>query len=292
TEMLVDEGDNFAQGDVLARIDPLQLEQALNAAAAALDAARASEDQAGQAADRAQAMLDRGVGTRAALDAARQARSEAETAVRQAESALDQARRLVADTNILAPFDGVVLARAGEPGQVVGAAQTVLSLAAQGGIEAVFQTPDLSYLEFLAGHEVELTTIEVSAPPMLAHVNEISPLVDAMTGSVRVRALVENAPDDIGLLGASVRGTMVLRGGETIALPWMALTSDAGQPAVWVVDAAGRAQLRVVEIGRFDDGSILVADGIAPGEQVVAAGSQMLYPGREVTDAALAGGGQ
>lgn len=282
SEMLVNEGDQFTEGQVLGRIDPLQLQQSLNVATAALSSAEASEQQARQAAERAQAMLDRGVGTRAARDTARQALSEAETQIQQAQSTLDQARRSVEDTELRAPFDGVVTARSGEPGQVVGAAQTVLSLAANGGIEAVFMTPDLSILNSVMGIPVHLTALDSDTPPMTGAVTEISPLIDPATGSVRVRAKVADAPNDVDLLGASVRGKMTLSTGEAVEIPWTALTSGGGGACVWVVGADGRVELRPVDIERFDDGRVLLSGGVKAGEVVVGEGSQKLYPGREV----------
>lgn len=284
-EVTVTEGDSFARGDVLARIDPLQLQQSQNASTAALASAQANEDQARQAAERAQAMLDRGVGTRAARDTARQVLSEAETATKQAQSALDQARRSVEDTTLLAPFDGVVTARMGEPGQVVGAAQVVLSLAARGGIEAVFLTPDMPRMNAALGKEMELRVLDIESPPMTGRITEISPLVDATTGSVRVRAEVDGEPEDSNLFGASVRGKLMLSVGVASEVPWTALTSTGGKPAVWVVEGDGTAQLREVQVVRFDTGIVLLSGGVDAGETVVGAGSQLLYPGRRVVGA-------
>ena len=283
-EVLVSEGDRFLAGQVLAQVDSLQAEQAQKAALATVDSARAAENQARQAADRAQALLDRGVGTRAARDEARRALSEAEAASKRAASALDQTRRSVEDTSLFAPFDGVVTARNGEPGQVVGEAQAVLSLAGLGGIEAVFMTPDLPNLGDAMGSPVALTMFDVSAPPMTARITEISPLIDATTGSVRLRARVEDAPDDVALLGASVRGEMTLGIGRAVEVPWTALTSTGGKPAVWVVSDAGTSELREVEIARFDDSTVLLSEGVEDGEVVVGAGSQLLFPGREIAD--------
>ncbi|WBU53156.1 efflux RND transporter periplasmic adaptor subunit [Paracoccus sp. SCSIO 75233] len=284
TDIFVDEGDEVRRDEVLGRIDPLQKQQAFNAARASLDAARAAEEQARQAANRAQAMLDRGVGTRAARDDARQLLSSAETRARQAQTALDQARRSLEDTELRAPFEGVVTARTGEPGQVVGAAQAILSLAASGGIEAQFLSPDLPHLDAAKDARVDLTTLEVDAPPMVGQVTEISPLVDEVSGSVRVRAVVQDAPDDVALLGAAVRGVIELSTGEAVEIPWTALSSTNGSPAVWVVDADGKAQLREVELERFDNGSVLLSGGLDANEIVVGAGSQLLYPGRRVLD--------
>lgn len=288
-EVLVNEGDQFVAGQVLARIDPLQHQQSLKAATAAMASATASQNQARQAAERAQALLDRGVGTRAARDEARQALSEAEAMAEQAETGLDQARRSVEDTQLVAPFDGVVTARVGEPGQVVGQAQVVLSLAARGGIEAVFLTPDMAHLSAAMGKPVALQTLDVAAPPMNGRVTEISPLVDAATGSVRLRARVDDAPEDVALLGASVRGEIVLAIGHAAEVPWTALTSSGGKPAVWVVTGQGTSELREIEIERFDNGTVLLSGGVEDGETVVGAGSQLLFPGRAVVDAGMGG---
>ena len=282
SEMLVNEGDQFTAGQVLGRIDPLQLQQSLNGAMAALAAAEATEQQARQAAERAQAMLDRGVGTPAERDSARQALSEAEAQLQQARSTLNQARRSVEDTELLAPFDGVVTARSGEPGQVVSAAHSVLSLAGHNGIEAVFMTPDVPVLNEVMGISVALSALDVVAPPMTGTVTEISPLVDPATGSVRVRALVDDAPKDVDLLGALVRGKMMLETGEAVEIPWTALTSGGGKPGVWIVGEGNRVALRSVDILRFDDGMVLLSGGVAPGDVVVGEGSQKLFPGREV----------
>lgn len=285
SEVLVDEGGQFAAGQVLARIDPLQLQQSLNAAVAATASATATEDQARQAAERAQALLDRGVGTSAARDEARQALSAAEAQTKQAESALDQARRSVEDTQLIAPFDGIVTARTGEPGQVVGPAQAIMSLASKGGIEAVFLTPDMAHLSEAIGKPVALEALEVAAPPMIGKITEISPIVDAATGSVRLRAKVMDAPEDVALLGASVRGEIVVSTGRAAEIPWTALTSTGGKPAVWVVTDQGTSELREIGIERFDNGTVILSGGVEDGEVVVGAGSQLLFPGRPVVDA-------
>ncbi|TRW95051.1 efflux RND transporter periplasmic adaptor subunit [Paracoccus sp. M683] len=292
TEVLVDEGDRVRAGQALAYTDPVQQDQALSVAEASLSSARATEAQARQAFDRAEAMLERGVGTRAGRDQAQQALSQAEGAVRRARSQADQARRAVEDTVLRAPQDSVVTARDVDAGQIVGAAQAVISLAVLGGLEAVFQTPDVPKLDRAMGAEVVLEPIDVDAPDLIGRVIEIAPLVDPQTGTVTLRVRVQetgqDAEMDIGLLGAAVRGTVHFPAGAAIAVPWTALTRDGDQPAVWVVNAEGRADLTQVQIERFANGEVLLKGGVAEGQVVVGAGSQMLYPGRPVLDAGIA----
>ncbi|MFD2814062.1 efflux RND transporter periplasmic adaptor subunit [Paracoccus aerius] len=101
--------------------------------------------------------------------------SEAQGTVERAESGLEQARRAVQDTVLRAPEDGVVTSRDMAPGQVVGAAQVVLTLAALDGLEAVFDAPDHPRLHSAMGQAVRLETIDIDRPEMQGTVTEISP---------------------------------------------------------------------------------------------------------------------
>lgn len=284
-EVLVREGDRVTQGQPLARTDPIQQEQALKVAGARLASAVATRAQLGQARDRAAAMLDHGVGTRARLDNADQAFSSAEGAVTQAQTELDQAQRALDDTTLRAPTDAVVTARNAEVGQIVAAAQTVLSLASTRGLEAVFQTPDMPLLNEAIGVPVSLEGIDANVPAMTASVQEVSPLVDPHTGAVTVRAYIDDAPTEAALLGAAVRGTVHFPAGRGIAVPWTALTATAASPAVWTVNQDMRVVLTPITIERFTTEAVIVAEGISAGDQVVGAGSQRVYPGRKVVAA-------
>ena len=283
--VLVDEGDRVRQGQELARLDSVQQDQSLRVAEAGLAAARAALAQARQALDRAEGLLVRGVGTRAARDEALQALSEAQGTEERAQSTLDQARRAVQDTILRAPQDAVVTARDMAPGQIVGAAQVVLTIATLEGLEAVFNAPDDPRLDSAMGTAVRLVTIDIDRPEMRGAVSEISPLVDPATGTVTLRVRIEDVEGDTALLGAAVRGHVDIAAGGGIAVPWTALMRDGDRPAVWRVGDDNRVSLVPVTIGQFANGVVYLSDGIEPGDVVVGAGSQLLYPGRQVQKA-------
>lgn len=284
-DVQVKTGDRVVAGQIIARTDPLQQDQALRVAEAALESAVAARDQAQAAERRARAMLDRGVGTRAATDQARQALSQAEGGVRQAVTGVEQARRALQDTTLRAPVTGIVTKRDVEPGQIVGPAQPVVMIAGLHGREAVFQVADTPRVDAALGARVALHAMDVAAPDMTGHVSEVSPLVDPRSGTVQIRVAIDNAPNDTQLLGAAVRGTIRYPGGQGIRLPWTALTRHGGAPAVWIVDAQGQARLQPITIARFTNGFLIVAEGLDPGMTVVGEGSQLLFPGRAVVDA-------
>lgn len=283
--VLVDEGDRVIQGQELARLDSVQQDQALRVAEAGLAAARAGLSQARQASDRAEALLTRGVGTRAARDEALQALSEAQGNAERAESTLDQARRAVGDTILRAPTDAVVTGRDMAPGQIVGAAQVVLTIATLEGLEAEFAAPDHPGLDSALGAPVRLDTIDIDRPEMRGRVTEISPLVDPATGTVTLRVGIEDGEGDTALLGAAVRGHVDIAADTGIVVPWTALMRDGDRPAVWRVGQDSRVSLVPVTIGHFTNGEVYLSGGIQAGDVVVGAGSQLLYPGRQVRQA-------
>lgn len=286
-EVMVDQGDRVRAGDPLARLDSVQQDQALDVARASLAAAAAAQSQARLASERAAAMLDRGVGTLAARDAAVQAMSEADGVVERAESALDQAQTAVNDTVLRAPSDAVVISRSIAPGQVVGAAQAALRLATLDGLEAVFDVPDHPALVTALGSSVRLLTLDFDLPDLRGTVTEVAPLVDPQRGTVTVRARIDGVAPGTALLGAAVEGHVNLAMDEGIAVPWTALMRDGSQPAVWTVGDDNRVSMTPVQIGEFINGTVFLTEGVAVGQMVVGAGSQLLYPGRQVQAATV-----
>ena len=180
-------GDQVQAGQVLAELDPTQAAAALRGAKAQADAAAAMVTQAEQALARAAELTQRGAATQAALDAATEAALSARSAQDQAQAALAKARQTLADCTLTAPAAGIITARSAEPGQIVGAAQTVLTLARDGAREAVFHVPDFPALDRFRGRTVTLRPVEGTGAPLDAVVTQIAPLVAGDTGTVRVK---------------------------------------------------------------------------------------------------------
>lgn len=279
-------GQSVRKGATLAELDPTQPAAAERAAQAQYAAASALLAQATQARERAAELAQRGAGTQATLDAAIEVELSAQSSRDQAQAQLAKARQGVADTRLSSPADGIVTARSAEPGQVVGAAQTVLSLAQDGPREAVFYVPDVPDLNRFLGQSVELRPVEGSTARFAARISEIAPLVAGQSGTVRVKARLEDGLDPAPGLGTTVVSRLEMPLGHAMELPWTALITEGGEPAVWVVDAQSRrVSLAPVRIARYTDTGVEVAQGLAEGAQVVALGAHLLYPGREVVAA-------
>lgn len=138
TKVFVDENDRVVQGQPLAQIDPIKLNDAVNRAQASLDSARASVMQSEATANQSRAQLARQeevsrlsggkVPSKTELDTARAdyARAQANVAVARANVAsaaaqLSSARTDLSKAQIRSPVTGVILSRQVEPGQTVAA---------------------------------------------------------------------------------------------------------------------------------------------------------------------------
>lgn len=278
--VLADVGARVKTGEVLAQIDPTQARAAQAAAQAQFAATEAVLEQAEQAHKRAADLTARGAATQAALDGATQALLAARAARDQALAQRAKADQALQDTQIIAPVSGIVTARRAEPGQIVGAAQTVLTLAREGARVAVFHVPEVADLGAFMGRRVRLRLIGAETPPFFATITEMAPLVLTATGTVRVKAQIETAQPP---LGAAVAGATELPLAPAISLPWNALVNAETGPAVWTIEPQTHAvRLTPVEVARYTDTGFDVISGLAEGAEVVTAGAHLLYPGRVV----------
>jgi RND family efflux transporter MFP subunit len=177
---------------------------------------------------------------------------------------------------------GIITARNAEAGQVVQAAQAVFTIAQDGGRDAVFNVYESVFGNELADGTVAITLVNDPGIMATGHVREVSPTVDPASGTVRVKIGLNGASASMPL-GAAVTGTARFKPHHVVALPWSAMTSKGGQPAMWVVDPATKAvALKPVVIDGYGAGTIFVRDGLAAGAVVVTAGAQLLSPGQVV----------
>jgi RND family efflux transporter MFP subunit len=116
-----------------------------------------------------------------------------------------------------------------------------------------------------------------------ATVSVVAPTIDPTTRTLRVKARMSNTDGKLrpGLfaradLGVSVREHVVM-------IPEEAVLQRADGAVAYRINAAGRAERRVVKIGVIRDGRVEVSEGLAPGDRVVVRGSDQLVNGSAVS---------
>lgn len=282
-ERLVDVSAHVEAQQVLARLNTEEQEATLASAQASVDAAEAKLIQVTSGFDRQKTLLARGFTTQKDYDQAEQEFRTAQNSLDGAKAQLGTAQDQFTYTSLRAPAAGIVTARNIEAGQVVQATSTAFTIALDGPRDAVFDINEAAFSRGSADTSVRISLVSDPAVTAVGVVREISPTIDPTTGAVRVKVGIDKSPDALRL-GAVVSGVARIKARDAIVLPWTALASVNGKPAVWTVDPqSGKVSTTPITVAAYRSEQVIVADGVAPGDVVVTAGGQMLRPGEVVS---------
>jgi RND family efflux transporter MFP subunit len=277
-----DIGDAVASGQVVARLEPQDAQNALRTAEANLSAAQGRLAQAQPAFQRQSELLRNGFATRAKYDEAQQQLKSAEAQVDSAKAQLRAAQDSLGYTDLRSDVAGSVTAKGAEPGEVVTAGQMILQVAQQGGRDAVFNVP--AQLIRQAPRDIPVMIVLSDDPSISARgrVREVAPQADATTGTYTVKVALIDPPPTMAL-GGTVTGSIVINSRSVIKVPASALMQMDGKPALWIVDPAAKTvAIRPVTVLRYDPTQLIISDGLKEGDVVVTAGVQALHPDQEV----------
>lgn len=246
------EGDRFAAGTVLVRLDARGMAAARTAAEADLKLAEADRE-------RMESLRVKGAATpREAEQAA--VRAEA------ARAALLATREAMAYAQLRAPFAGRVAARRVNVGDVVTPGSPLLEIEGTDGFEVRASLDQREAASFKPGARIEVTVdgLEQAVP---ATVRSLSAAADPATHRFDLRADLEAAP---GLRsGLFARLALPAAGDERrLVVPAASVFSRGGLAGVYVL-ADGHARLRWIAVGATAGGNTEVRAGLAAGERVI-----------------------
>ncbi|WP_213878361.1 efflux RND transporter periplasmic adaptor subunit [Pseudomonas sp. dw_358] len=285
-ERKVDVGDRISARQILARLDPKDLQTSLDSAKAAVVAEQARVAQSSAAFVRQEKLLPQGYTSRSEYDSAQAALRGAQSSLAAAQAQLANARDQLSYTALVADAPGVITARQAEVGQVVQATMPVFSLARDGDRDAVFNVYESLFVKPADDQPVTISLVDNPAIKVVGKVREVTPAVSAQTGTLQVKVTVHSLPPGMQL-GSVVSASLDAPAASSVELPWSALTKDltkTGAPAdsaVWVLQG-DRAQLRKVKVLRYLTGKVIIGEGLVSGDQVVVAGGQLLHPDMQV----------
>lgn len=310
----VDEGDRVEAGQVLAEIDPVDLDQ--RAAAAALAVARAQEAvRAARAqvvetesrvrvaqANRAryqslyrQNFVSREMADSRAYEATAAeaglaaASANAEAAVREAgRAAAERAGtdRLRESLKLRSPVDGVVVAREAEPGATVVAGQAVLRLVDPARLWVRARVDQARAADVHTGQPAVIVLRSAPGTALPATVSRIEWQSDALTEERIVNVAFDPVPARLHL-GELAEVTIRLPGADdTLRLPRAALAQHKGRHGVWRIES-GRARFQPVQPGRSTDTEVEIVSGLTAGETVIVYSASQLEEGMRVREQTL-----
>jgi RND family efflux transporter MFP subunit len=278
-ELPVNEGDEVAEGQLLARIDPRDFQIAGAEAEAAFNQAEAE-------AQRYQRLYERDAVPLADLEL-RQAQRDV------ARSRYEQAQANLRDTRMRAPFSGQIGVKYVENFEDVLAKQPILSLHNVSQVEIVINVPEQIMASVRGGTSTTITAAFDALPDVgfPVTVKEYAVNADPQTRTFAV-TLAMSQPEELNVLPgmtALVTAEVMAVGGEGEAIPitipaFAVFPDEAGNSHVWVVDEEMQTvHRRAVQVGSVTGAdNIFVLGGLEPGERIAVAGIHQLQEGQKI----------
>jgi RND family efflux transporter MFP subunit len=310
-QIYAEEGLHVKAGQVLATLDCSQPNAALlsaktdrDATAAALSDLEVQSANADRELKRAHGLNTAGVISPQALDAARTTADSLHSKialtkeqVRASDAHISIAQQEVDNCTVRAPFDGIVVSKDAQRGEMVspvsaggGFTRTgIATLVDMNSLEIEVDVNESYIARVQTGQRVSATLDAYPDRELPSKVRTVIPTADRQKATVKVRITFDKLdntilPDmgvKVAFLGAApLPGKS--SGTEAKALvPKTAVHSDSGKQIVYLV-LNEKLERRAVSLGAERGGDVEIMAGIAPGDKLVVRGAEKLHEGQAV----------
>ena len=286
------EGSVVKAGQVLFQMDQKPFQAQVDAQQAALARSQASLDVAKANLARTKPLAEQNALSQKDLDDAQGQYDSAAAAVEQGKAQLQEAKLNLSYTTITSPVTGVSSFAAVADGTYLDAKNaqlTTVSVLTPMWINFSISENEMQRIrsEAKAGlirlpesrsFEVEIELVDGSIFPSKGRITFADPSYNPQTGTFLIRASVDN-PDGVLRPNQYVRTRLIgaVRP-NSILVPQRAVQQGARGHFVWVVNKAGKAEQRPVQVGDWYGESWFISQGLAAGDQVVVDGALRLAP--------------
>jgi RND family efflux transporter MFP subunit len=204
-----------------------------------------------------------------------------------AESRYDSAKKALADSTLVAPYDAIVAAVPVEALENVNPGQHVLTLFGKGEMEVVVNIPSsiIATVDSRSSGEAFVILESAADTPIPATFRRANLQADASSQTYEVRFSFA-VPEKLNILpgmNASLRVNFENKSmAKQISLPTFAIFEDNGQHYVWRVDDAMRVHKTMVTLKEGIGETLVVTSGINAGDVIVGAGANYVTDGMKV----------
>ncbi|TWT79853.1 Macrolide export protein MacA [Planctomycetes bacterium CA13] len=310
-KVLADQGDRVVAGDLLVELDDEELQQQVEIAAANVDAARAAIDrliadkdrataaftQAEKSNERVQSLTTRGAASQEDSDKATEALAVAVTGVSRAEAAIAEGQKeLVAaektlqyhqtrlsDSRVVAPFDGLIIRRTREPGDVVVPGSEMMKLIS---MDQIWISAWVDETEMGKLHPEQTARIVFRSEPNLDYEGKVIRLgkeADRETREFIVDVDALRLPQNWAVGQRAEAFIEVERKDNVVQIQADQVINRDGAVGVFV-NQDGVAKWTPINIGLRNRDVVEVTDGLVVGDRIVTAATKgmVLTEGRKV----------
>lgn len=307
--LYVIEGDKVKQGDIIGRIESADVQAALDQQKAQLEVQKAALENATAELEDAEISLKRqqelrkeSVGTQADLDAAinrvKKAKAQIQSAkasIATQESAIRASLVQVENTIIRAPFDGTILNKNANVGEVItalggvaGSRGAVVTLADMTSLQVEADVSESAIQKIQENQPVEISVSAISDKKYKGIVNKIIPTADRAKGTVQVKIRFDDIDERVlPEMGAKVNflkiNTVVneIESKPKLLIPQTAIQTKNGKKTVFVVKD-NAAQETAVSTGTILGEYVEITNGLMNGDVIILAPSDNIQQGSKV----------
>jgi RND family efflux transporter MFP subunit len=298
-QWFVDIGDHVKKGQVLATIETPDLDASRAASVAKLKAAEAEVLVRRAQAGFAKTTYDRWRNSPKGVVSEQETESKKadySSAAAQINAALAQASadqgdidRLTALSRfkkVTAPYDGTIIQRGIDIGNLVTAGSTASTtllyrVTRDDPIRVFVDAPQNVAAEMTVGRSVTILASDMPGHPFHGKITRTADAVDPQSRTLRVEVDIPN-PDDLLVPGLYVQAAFQLEAKGRVQVPASAMVFRSKGPQVAVVGKEGRVKFNDVEIARDDGDVVELGSGVSPGDQIVLNISNQIADGEKV----------
>lgn len=272
-EWKADIGTPVKAGQLLAEIDAPDLDQQIMQAKADLTSAEANATLSKATLDRGNSLIGSGAVSKQDLDQRIADYNNKQGLVGSAQANLDRLRVLEKYKSILAPFDGLVTARATDIGALINAGSSggpaLFVVSDTSRLRAYINVPQNVVPSIKVGSNASISVPEYKGRSFPATVEASAQAVDVASGTTRMQLAVDNAKREL-MTGSYANVHVELATPSTaISIPASALIFDRSGLRIATVGEGDRVIFKPVTIARDLGNEIEIAGGLAPEDRVI-----------------------
>nr|WP_232431322.1 efflux RND transporter periplasmic adaptor subunit [Cupriavidus sp. UYPR2.512] len=279
--VLVREGATVRAGQVIVRIDPTEYQAKAAQARGQMLAMQGQFQNARQTLDRNRMLVAKGFISQAAFDKFQSEVDVARANLDVGQGGLAVAEKMLADTVVKAPLDGMVAARAVQPGEKVSPDMRLVDVVDLRFLELEAPVPMADVASVRVGQMAELDV--EGAGRFTGKLVRISPAISDGTRSIMVYIRVDNA-EQVLRAGMFARGALVLgQRAAVVAVPVSSVRTEGERAFVYAIERDTLAE-RPVQLGMRDEagGMVEIVSGLNAGTEIVRNNFGMLRSGSQV----------
>jgi RND family efflux transporter MFP subunit len=291
----VQEGDMVRKGQVIARLEDKDMVAALNRTRENHRMAEADLNDARQSLERQKALLEKRLVAQADFDAAEARYKRVVASIESARAAVREAETAVEYTRIVAPFDGTVLSKNADVGEIVaplaGAASArgaVVTIADMRSLEVEADVSEANLLRVFPEQPTEVTLDAYPEHHYPAYVDKIVPTADRAKATVMVRIKFQSYDQRV-LPEMSAKIAFLPKGAAdaaamtkaVLSVPASAVAERNGRQVVYQMKDGKAVEVPVVAGQRLGN-LVEIKDGLKAGDKVIARVDERIESGTRV----------